>query len=529
MRIPSKASRPVAALTVAVLLGACGGSLAARSNAPAPSGAIPTDGKTARTTPALGKAAAAALLNWPEFGLDPQRTDASALSTGITAANVGRLHRRTVALPGTVDSSPIYAHAVSIGGATRNVVVVTTTYGKTLAIDADSRSVLWAFTPAGYLRWAGSAQITTTSPLLDPGGGWVYAASPNGLIHKLALASGAEAAGWPVAVSRDATHEKLAAALNVDGRYLLAATGGYFGDAPPYQGHLVAIDRGSGKVAAVFNSLCANRRRILAPSSCPASDSAILSRGGAVVERGGRRLLISTGNGPWNGRTNFGDSVIELSFPGLPPRQAYAPVEQQQLSESDTDLGSSSPALLGQDRVLIAGKDGTMRVLSLSRLDGRSASLPSKLGGEIQRLPLPGGGQAFSSPAVWQATRGHASAATKNRRTAIKRGGAAVIVFIGAESATAAYRLRRGRLSLLWQNSNPGTSPVFAGGLLYVYDPAGGGIDVYRPSSGTPIAKLPGSPGHWNSPVVVDGHVVEPEGNANDHRLNGTLDIFTAG
>jgi len=35
-----------------------------------------------------------------------------------------------------------------------------------------------------------------------------------------------------------------------DGADVLAATGGYFGDAPPYQGHLIAIDRGSGRIAA---------------------------------------------------------------------------------------------------------------------------------------------------------------------------------------------------------------------------------------------------------------------------------------
>lgn len=67
-----------------------------------------------------------------------------------------------------------------------------------------------------------------------------------------------------------------------------------------------------------------------------------------------------------------------------------------------------------------------------------------------------------------------------------------------------------------------------AGGLLYVYDPSGGGIDVYAPGSPRPIAQLPGSAGHWNSPIVVDGHVLEPEGNANDHLLSGTLDIFSA-
>jgi len=92
-----------------------------------------------------------------------------------------------------------------------------------------------------------------------------------------------------------------------------------------------------------------------------------------------------------------------------------------------------------------------------------------------------------------------------------------------------AHDARRGRLHLAWENHATGTSPVMAGGLLYVYEPSGGGIYVYRPGSPRPLAKLPGSAGHWNSPIVVDGHVIEPAGNANDHPLSGTLEIFSVG
>ncbi len=52
---------------------------------------------------------------------------------------------------------------------------------------------------------------------------------------------------------------------------------------------------------------------------------------------------------------------------------------------------------------------------------------------------------------------------------------------------------------------------------------------MYRPQSPDPIASLAGAPGHWNSPIVVDGHVIEPEGDANAHLFTGTLEIFSAG
>ena len=370
-------------------------------------------------------------------------------ATGIIAANVGHLHRQRIDLPGTVDSSPIYLHAATVAGATHNVAVLTTTYGRTLALDADSGRILWVFTPPGYSRWAGTAQITTASPLADPDRTSVYATSPNGLIHKLSLVNGQEerTGAWPVSITRDATHEKLTASLNIEGPYVIATTGGYFGDAPPYQGHVVLIERANGQVHAVFNTLCANRRAVIVPSSCPESDSAILSRAGPVVEPGGR-ILVSTGNGPWNGSSNFGDSVIELNFPTLTPRQAYTPVNQAQLNESDTDLGSGAPALLGHDRAMVAGKDGIMRVLAPSRLDGRaprradwgSQGSRERLGGEVQQLPLPGGGMLFTAPAVW-------------------RQGARTTMFVAGEHGTGAYTLRLGRLHVVWQNGTPGTEP----------------------------------------------------------------------
>ena len=511
----------VTAVLLGLLISACGGSAtpstaSARSTSSNHTHTRTTNASTRvaglATSGTTSAHASTSLRNWPEFGLNPQRTDASSAGTGITAANVGHLRRLRIALPGTVDSSPIYLHGVSIAGAVRNVTIVTTTYGKTLAIDASNGRILWTFTPPGYSQWAGSPQITTASPVADPDRRFVYVASPNGLIHKLSIADGSEDSGgtWPVAITRDPTHEKLAAALNIDGPDILAATGGYIGDIPPYQGHLALIDRATGALRGVFNTLCANRRELIAPSSCAASDSAILSRGGPIVEPGGRRILLDTGNAPWNGSTDFGDSVLELTFPSLRLRQTYTPTNQAQLNSNDTDLGSSAPALLGDDRVVLAGKDGIMRVLALSRLDGHPPSANhTTLGGEVQQLPIPGGGQLFTAPAVWR-QNGHTT------------------VFVAGFGGTGAYALRSGRLHPLWINHNAGTSPILAGGLLYVYDPEAGGIDVYKPRSPKPLVKLAGAPGHWNSPIVVDGHVIEPEGDANDHKTSGTLDLFTA-
>jgi hypothetical protein len=497
---------------VLALLAACG------SGSGTSSAAIGTISTSAATASAAargsgGEATRAELASWPEFGLDPQRSDATDAATGITAANLGKLRDRRVTLPGTIDSSPIYLAGAKVRGGAHDVVIVTSSYGRTFALDANSGKRLWTYTPPGYSSWVGSPQITNSSPLLDPSPQhrYVYAASPDGEVHKLSLESGKEvrAGAWPVTVTKDPTKEKMGSALNVDGPYLIATTSGYIGDIPVYQGHVVLIDRDTGKIAAVFNTLCAKRRTIMVPTSCPQSDSAILSRGGAVVEPGGKRLLVDTGNATWNGRQYFGDSVLELTVPGLDLRQSYTPRNQAELNANDLDLGSSAPALLGEDRVLVAGKDGVMRVLNLKRLDGHAPGGKPRLGGEVQTLETPGDTELFTVPAVWHRAK-------------------QTTVFVADSAATAAYALRGGRLHQLWQNDTPGTSPILAGGLLYVYDPTAGGIEVYRPNSSKPIAKLPGAPGHWNSPIVVDGHVVEPEGDANDHADSGTIDLFSA-
>ena len=62
---------------------------------------------------------------------------------------------------------------------------------------------------------------------------------------------------------------------------------------------------------------------------------------------------------------------------------------------------------------------------------------------------------------------------------------------------------------------------------MYVYDVDGGGLNVYRPGSGRRLATLPAGSGHWNSPVLGDGRIALPEGDANDHSRNGILDIYS--
>ncbi|MFL5780130.1 MAG: hypothetical protein ACJ760_02350, partial [Thermoleophilaceae bacterium] len=81
-------------------------------------------------------------------------------------------------------------------------------------------------------------------------------------------------------------------------------------------------------------------------------------------------------------------------------------------------------------------------------------------------------------------------------------------------------------LHKVWRRLPGGTSPVIAGGLLYVYEQFAGKLVVYRPTTGKRVGTLLAATGHWNSPIVADGRVALGVGNANARPTSGRLAIF---
>jgi hypothetical protein len=436
--------------------------------------------------PAAARSGPVAGTDWPLFGYDSARHNSSS-DTRITAQNIRKLTRLKVALDGTVDSSPIY-----VG----KRFVVTTTYGRTEALNPDTGKVLWRFTPPSYSHVAGSAQITNASPAASTDRTAVYAAASDGRIRKLRLSDGKVL--WTTSITHDPTHEKITSSLNVSRGLVIAATGGYIGDAPPYQGHVVTMSERTGRVAHVWNSLCSNRHALIVPRTCKSSDSAIWSRNGAAVDPANGTLVVATGNGPFNGSTDWGDSTLVLSPNAAQMLRHWTPPNQRALEASDGDLGSTSPGLLEGGLAVQGGKDGKVRLLQLHRLPG----INSRVGGELQTIATPGGSGLFSSPAIWKGKW----------------------VFLSTDGGTAAWLLSGGRLHSVWSNGNGGTSPVLAGNLLYVA--GNGSVNVYVPTSGKHVATLPSGPVHWQSPIVADGRIAMPEGNANEHSTTGVLDIY---
>ena len=439
--------------------------------------------------------------DWPQFGYDPPSSSSYPWWTGITAANAALLSRRQVNLDGTVDASAIYLHGVAVNGLSHDVFFVTTTYGKTIAIDADSGVVLWEYQPPTFASFAGTAQITNSTPAADPDRQNIYAASPDGIVQKLAIADGHVV--WSTSITLLPTREKIASPLKIFNGHVIAVTGGYIGDAPPYQGHVAVLDAQSGTLLSVWNSLCSDRTGLLQPSSCQSTRSAIWGRAGAVIEPTTGDIFVATGNGPYDGKTNWGDSLIELNPNATQVLANYTPTDNSNLENADLDLGSTSPVLLGSGVLAQGGKDMLIRLLSLSSIAG----VTPHTGGELQNVSTPSKNLLYTALAVWQ-----------DRGTAW--------MFGADNGATTAWTFASGKLTQVWSHSTGGTSPVIAGGLVYVYSP-NGGLHIYDPASGTQIGNLSCGGGHWNSPIVADGRIALPEGNANEHAYTGVLDIWS--
>ena len=291
------------------------------------------------------------------------------------------------------------------------------------------------------------------------------------------------------------------------------------GDNGDYQGHVTAINLSTG-TQHVFNTLCSNQvdvHFVLAPRTpdCGQTRSAVWARPGVVYNPDTGKIYFATGNGPYNaGSFDWGDSVLELNPDGTGssttagnPLDSYTPANYQSLQNSDTDLGSTAPAILPASAIpatstyhhlaVQLGKDGNMRLLNLDSLSGPGG--PGQTGGEIQLTPLPAtmSGEVLSQPAIW-----------------VNPADGSLWVFIDNNNGVGGFKLTvdgSGTPSLqpIWSQSltvddSLGSSPLVANGILF--DARNNLIEARDPVTGnqlwhdSSIFNV-----HWQSPMVANG------------------------
>ncbi len=453
--------------------------------------------------------------DWLQFGFDAAHSGVNPDEAGISGRIGGFRQIYATSLPADVDGAPVYLENVTSAGVTRDLLLMTTVYGATFAVDAANGQQVWIQTTDG------PAPIVGASPAIDPDRLFVYGAGVDGKVHKYNVADGSEVvdAYWPEIVTLKPGVEKMASALvfanAADGHTYLYATTSNFGyDRGDYQGHVMAIDLASG-AQRVFNMLCSNigEHLAMAPAtpSCADAQAGIWGRPGVVYDAFTDRIYLTTGNGPYSpgaGGNSWGESVLSLP-PAMTgpdgaaltaPLDSYTPGEYADLNTYDLDLGVESPAILPapvgsniRNLGVQIGKDGIARLLDLDNLNGHGA--PGYAGGEIGLVSnLDYRGSLNTQPAVWTDP--------ENGST-----------WLLAAYQSAVYGLlvqasARGKPELVnaWSLATGGTSPVVADGVMFFVAQTNDlrALDV---RTGALLWSAPVNGVHWASPIVVNGTV----------------------
>jgi len=316
----------------------------------------------------------------------------------LTPANVnptqfGKLF--TVAVDGYVYAEPLVLAGVHIGGGTHNVVYVATSHDSVYALDGNSGAVYWRqnLIPAGGRTVVEPTDIApgcdlippevgiVGTPVIDPATHTLYVVATsvtNGTfaqyLHALDAVTGAEKFGGPVEIQAsvpgtgidavagkvtfNARQEVQRAGLLLSGGLVSIAWTSHC-DIEPWHGWVMGYDATTLKQTAVLNT------------SPNGSAAGIWMGGGALAADAGGTILFATGNGTWDGITEFGDSLVKVGPPNAgtyPVLDYFTPFNQSILSIQDLDLGSGAPILLpalpsGEELLTHMGKTGTTFVV----------------------------------------------------------------------------------------------------------------------------------------------------------------------
>ena len=338
------------------------------------------------------------------YHYDAQRSGWNPTETALTPARVGSGRFGLLwqsppldavnGVPPRLFATPLYVSGLDFtDGAYRgrrlSAAFVVTTAGYAYAINVAEvagiapGTILWR----RRLTEAPCGKGTTgnlATPVIDRARGRLYVTSCSGegwawRAHALDLHTGADVAGWPLAIAAAAMNrqginrngstrwidgqvyiQRGALNLNRDGSRLYVAFG------PDTQGWLLSIDTAAARIASAFSTTPANAEE----------QGGMWGSSGATVDAEGR-VHIATG-------ANFGYTLAKRGIPGVFPESAhswgqsilqfsdvagvgltlsgtYTPYNYCQTAASDIDIGGSGTVMID----LPAGKGNTPHLLAL--------------------------------------------------------------------------------------------------------------------------------------------------------------------
>jgi hypothetical protein len=306
-------------------------------------------------------------------------------TSNVSSAKFGKLFARTV--DGDTLAQPLYLENVAFPGKTVNVVYVVTMHNNVYAFDADNPSAfqpLWSVnlgqfdSPSGWISDLGilgtpvivrNLQAMYLVAATIEGGQRVYR------LHVLDLLSGTEKFGGPVVITAQiagtAAEGQNGIVPFIPGQQTqrtgLATTGnslliGFSSDRDhePEHGWVFTYNLATLQQTGIFNDTPnGDRGGIWQSGRAPAIDA----NGSAYFE---------TGNGTFDGSTEFGESAIKLKISqagSLSVADWFTPDIWSQMNDLDYDFGSTGPTLIpGTDLLLTGGKTGVFYLMHTSSM-----------------------------------------------------------------------------------------------------------------------------------------------------------------
>jgi hypothetical protein len=325
-------------------------------------------------------------------GLNPNEAYLS--PSTVTPKTFGKLFSYLV--DGYLYAQPLLVSNLTVGGEIRNVIYVATENDSVYAFDADNYNngnPLWQTsllqaneTPIedGPIQ---PVQGTTSTPVIDAVSGVIYVVSTQVntttgastfRLNGLNLLTGAQMPGSPITIQAQVPGTN---SDNIDGivylttscvqRAALLLSNGtiYIGFGGCHSGWLLAYNEQSLAQTGVFNA-----SPNLNGEGQYASAGGVWMGGGGPAQDSNGYIYITTGNGPWDGQTAWGDSIIKFSNDGkLTMVDYFTPDDYHYMNCHDADLASGGLLLIpGSSQALAGGKTGVLYLVNQSNLGQES-------------------------------------------------------------------------------------------------------------------------------------------------------------
>jgi hypothetical protein len=316
-------------------------------------------------------------VNVTTWHVDNNRSGLNDKETSLSLANVnaktfGKLF--SYSLDGYAYGEPLVMSGVTIKGVKHNVVYVATEHDSVYAFDANSYgsgAPLWhtSLLKSGEAPVKGTIkpwQGVTSTPVIDASTNTIYVVSeqtPSSAgspfrLNALDITTGAQKFGGPVAIHASVPGTN---ATNVNGvvslpasciqrSALLLANGNvYMGFGSCHEGWLLAYN---AKTLAQVGEFSVSPN-LNGEGQYASAGGVWMGSGGPVADSAGN-VYVSTGNGPWDGKTAFSDSILKFS-PTLKLEDYFTPDDYAFLNCTDGDLAAGGVMLIPGTTTMVAG------------------------------------------------------------------------------------------------------------------------------------------------------------------------------